>query len=135
MKPFLILAITLTGCATLRDRACKQVCVEDTCVNYCETQERVTRRCAKNAFKSDTGHEWGPDGSYIDEHGRRRFIAACTEYYPDHEYKFHIWVWKAEAWREGHERCHRQVYLEGGSLQDHWRRCGDFGANRGRRRM
>ena len=135
------LAAAMTGCATLKPD-CEAVCVRDTCVHYCETQERVTRRCAKNAFKSDTGDVWQDDGSYIGEDGKRYIIAVCTEYYPKNfwsglpsKYPFHMWVWKNEAWREGHERCHRQVYLDKGSLSEHQRRCHDFGLGRGKRRM
>ena len=104
-------------------------------MHYCETQERVTKRCAKNAFKSDTGDNWRDDGTYIGADGATYYIAACTEYYPSHEYPFHMWLWKAEAWREAHERCHRAVYLAKGSLSEHQRRCHNFGLGKEKRRM
>lgn len=130
----LTLILLLLGCATLKPD-CQAVCVEDTCIHYCETQERVTRRCAKNAFKSDTGDVWRDDGTFIDKDGKLNYIAACTEYYPTHKYPFHIWVWKVEAWRISHEACHIYVYLRHGSFADHQATCHDFGLNRGKKRL
>lgn len=127
------LAVAMLGCATIPD--CREVCVADTCVHYCRTQERVTRRCAKNAFKSDTGDLWREDGTYVDADGKTHFIAACTDHYPGHKYPFHVWLWELEAWRRSHEDCHIAVFKRGGSIQEHQETCHDFGLNRGKRRM
>lgn len=128
----------LTGCATfgqpdnLLSKGCVKTYEGDIIVLTCETQELVTRHCAKGAKTSDSGFAWDKDG-----YGPKgQYIGACAEWFPDAEtYKFRIWLWKQEAWRRSHEEgCHVALWRKYGAFADH-SKCVDYGYDKKKKRL
>lgn len=141
MKLALLLGVALfAGCATfgqpdnLYSKGCAKTYEGDIIVLTCETQDQVTRYCAKRAKVSDQGFMWDRDGR--GPNGER--IGACTTYRPRNEdYPFVIAISKQEAWRRSHEEgCHVALYRKYGLNANH-SVCKDYGSEweRGKKRL
>lgn len=133
-----IFAYFASGCASfgqpdnLLSKGCDKTYEGDIIVLTCETQEIVTRHCAKGAKRSDTGFLWDKSG-----HGPKgEYIAACAEWFPNaKEYKFRIWLWKDEAWRRSHEEgCHVSLWRRHGALANH-AQCAPYGVGKPLKRL
>ena len=126
----LAILLGLTGCTgwqpdNLLSAGCSmRSCVGDTCKIYCETQETVTRKCAQKVKRFDDGTPVQKDGCSLD---KKKCLVACTEYREGKKDLFRVWLWKEEAWRDGHETCHIAIFREFGKYGDH-SKCAKFGA-------
>ena len=123
----LVLILAFSGCISLDSLApgVDRTCVGDRCYMI-GTHEQIDRHCRKSASMFDNGidpNSWEGLNEYE--------IRACTQYVPDSQWKFRIWLCEDHLEAVVHESCHIQIWQ--GRVEGPHSNCHDFGAYKDKR--